>query len=522
MARREYGLFVLMALLTAFLLTRASTHPGYTDAFYYLNAANRLVSGQGLTDAYLWNYVNAPDGLPADAFRYWMPLASLCAAFGMWLGNAPGSYAAAQWPFVAMYAALALTGFWLGATLGGSRRHAWLGGLLMLFSGFFVRFWGEISTFAPYGLVGAWCLIATGLAIKQRRSGWLFIAGLCAGLGHLARADGVLLLLVVYVAVLWEAWNTRLSDTGQRFGWRRGLLSLMIGYLLPMTPWFLRNLALFGAPLPAGGLQAIWFREYDDLFSYPFAASAQTFFADGIGLLLNSRWTALSTNLMRFVAEQGWIVLAPLILVGLWRRRRLPFLRAFWLYVLGLHIVMTFVFAYPGFRGGLFHSSAALLPFWAILGVLGLDDVVDWIARRRRHWRAASAKLVFSGGVLALAVILSLLASRPANSVPAPFYVELRQTLAPDARVMINDPAALYYFTGLGGVVLPNNAPDVIPEIAQRYGATHVLLRYVTLPSGERIPDAPRALWFDPDAPPAFLIEIPLETPDVRLYAIRP
>ncbi len=516
---RERFIFVLIALVGAFIITRCTVaQPTYTDSFYYLNAANRLVSGEGLTDAYLWNYVNAPESLPAASHRYWMPLASLFAALGMWLLNAPGNYAAAQLPFTLMYAALVYIGFWLGYRLGGTRRHAWIAGLLTLFSGFFVRFWGETSTFAPYGLAGALCLVWLGLGVLGKRPFIaFFIAGIGAGLGHLTRADGLLLLIVGYITIALQWWQTRQTQI-----WGAGLLSLTLGYLLVMTPWFLRNLNEIGSLLPASGLQGIWFQEYDDIFSYPFNANPQTFFAEGISILFASRWTALTNNVMRFIAEQGMIIMTPLMLLGLWNRRREPFLRAFWLYALALFITMTFVFPYPGYRGGLFHSAAALVPFWSALGVVGLDDAVDWIARRRRHWNARTAKTIFSGALLALAIVLSLAIIKPAAARTPEMYSELMQNLPPNARVMINDPAALYYFTGFGGVVLPNNSPEVLPEIARRYDIDYLVLEFVNLDSGDTLLAAPRALWFNPDAPPAFLVEVAVGAPNMRLYEIHP
>jgi hypothetical protein len=300
------------------------------------------------------------------------------------------------------------------------------------------------------------------------------------------------------------------------------LCTLTFGYLLVMTPWLVRNVNELGAPLPAGGLQGIWFTEYDDIFTYPFNASPQIFFADGLSLLLQSRWTALTHNLMRFVAEQGMIILAPLMLIGLWQRRRDPFLRAFGIYALGLFVAMTFVFPYPGYRGGLFHSAAALVPFWAALGVCGLDQAVEWVARRRRHWNARTAKMVFSVGLVIFAIALSLAIIKPAAVTVAPMYTELTQRLPAGARVMINDPSALYYFTGFGGVALPNSAPEMILDIAQRYHIQYLVLEWVTLSSGDKTLAAPHALWFDPNAPPAFLTPLPFDVPDVRLYAIHP
>lgn len=160
MTRRGWLIFMALALVSAFFITRGLiAQPGFTDAFYHFNAANRLVSGQGLTDAYLWTYIGAPDSLPAPSHTYWMPLTSLSAALGMWLFNAPGSYAAAQVPFALMLAGTAGVGFWLGGRIGGTARHAWIAGLLTVFSGFYTRFWGATDTFAPYALMGSLCLV---------------------------------------------------------------------------------------------------------------------------------------------------------------------------------------------------------------------------------------------------------------------------------------------------------------------------------------------------------------------------
>lgn len=291
---------------------------------------------------------------------------------------------------------------------------------------------------------------------------------------------------------------------------------MTLAYLVVMAPWFARNLTVIGTPLPVGGTQAIWFAEYNDLFAYPPQATASTFFAAGLSHVLATRWEALSNNLLRFVAEQGMIVLTPLMLVGLWTRRRDPFVRAFGLYALGLFAAMTFVFAYPGYRGGLFHSAAALVPWWAALGVAGLDTLVDWVARRRRRWHAGTAKWVFSVALVFAAVLLSLstgLNGRVTAGEP-PLYAALSSALPADARIMINDPAALYYFTGRGGVVLPNGSPDVIPVIARQYGVGYLLLES---PSA-----TPAPLWSLFESTPPFLTPIPLDFPDVRLYAIAP
>ncbi|MBZ0302963.1 MAG: hypothetical protein K8J31_24670 [Anaerolineae bacterium] len=529
--RRERLVFAVLALAGAFLITRGLVGgPPMTDSFYHVNAANRLVTGEGLTDPYLWTYIGAPDRLPAPSHLYWMPLTSLIAALGMGLVNQPGSYAAAQWPFALTLAAAAFVAFWLGERFGGARRQAWLAGILTLVGGFFVRFWGATDTFAPYALFGSLGLVFIGLGIRRRTNRWQtgglwLLAGVMAGLCHLTRADGVLLLIVAWAVILWPFYRVTAQRQADLSGLQRGvaLAVVTVGYALVMLPWFVRNIQAVGSPLPVGGTQSIWFMEYNDLFNYPAAASPQSLLAEGPGLFLRSRWEAFASNLGTLVAVEGMIVLAPLMLVALWRRRADAFLRGFWLYALGLHLAMTLVFPFPGMRGGLFHSSAALLPWWMALGVTGLDDVVDWVARRRRHWNRGMAKIVFSGALAAFALLLSLSVGLPrrATGETPPLYTSLANRLPADARVMINDPAQLYYYTGLGGVVLPNAEPRVIPEIARRYDVDYLVLEAVTA-DGQTSLAASEKLASILTAPPAFLTEMTIDIPGVRLYAIHP
>jgi uncharacterized membrane protein YczE len=505
---RHRLIFAGLALLVTIFFTWGQ-QPDYTDAFYYYNAGERLAAGHGLTDAYLFTYISAPDAWPpggdVSSHLYWMPLASLLSGVG-------------AWTFTLLYFGVVCVAFWLGGRLGGTPRHAWVAGLIALFSGFFVRFWGMPDTFTPYGFVGAVALALIGLAIsgrgdrpRWRTFGLWALAGCFAGLGHLTRADGLLLLLVGYAVVGWEIVFRRRVVPLRALTF--ALVALTAGYLLVMMPWFLRNLSVVGTPFPVGGADAIWFTAYDDLFNYPAGASPGDLFAGGLGLFFESRWMGFINGLGTFIAVEGLVAMAPLMLLGLWNRRREPFLRGFWLYALGLHLVMMLVFPYPGYRGGLFHSAAALVPWWAALGAVGLDDLVDWIAQRRRRWRPGTAKQVFSAALVLLAVVLTLSTYRPSNNETPALYRDLVATLPDDARVMINDPTALYYHTGLGGVVLPNQPPDVIPEIATRYEVDYLLLQT----SGDLLA-VPVDFDFDVEDPPDFLT--PMDFEHGRLYRI--
>jgi hypothetical protein len=530
---REYLPVVLLALLGSILIVRSVSQPTYTDAFYHYNAAVRFASGDGLTDTTLWTYIGQPADQPTSilivpSHLYWMPFSSLAAGTSMRLLNAAGHYPTAQLPNILWLTGAILIAFHLGNLLGKSSRHAWTAALLTLFSGFFTRFWGEIDTFAPYAFFGALSLLAITHGLisphEGRRALWFGLGGLAAGVGHLTRSDGLLLLIVGVMCAL-----TPTVASGRRFQARTTLLSLtvlVIGYLVVMSGWFERMISVTGAPLPLGGLQGAWLTEYNDLFRYPPDASAAEFFTNGLGLFIETRWTAFLQNLQTLFFVEGWIVLMPLILIGLWQlwrsnwRMVLPVI----LFVLGLHAAMTFVFPLPGWRGGLFHGASALIPWWSAMVVVGLDAVIDWIAHRRRSWRPQQAKIIFTGGIVLLAAILSFanVSGRSSTSGGISDRTQiLLNALPADARVLINDPSRWYYETGQGGAVLPNESPEVIPQIAAQYGITHVILEQVETRDGRLVSLAsPAPLQTILTDPPEFLRPVEVDMPDVRVYEI--
>jgi len=480
--RRDLLRLALLAGVVAVLLVLAIQQPGYTDAYYYFNAAQRLATGHGLTDSALWTYIAAPpgSGLPIPSHLYWMPLASLVQSASMALLGP--TFRAAQIPMALCYVGLVLFAYGIGLRLGGTRRAAWLAALLTLFSGFYMGYWTTTDTFSLYGLVGAGALACIALARECGNLRWYAAAGALCALAHLTRADGVLLLAVLLMIALWPRPQSQPQVRSQPHSRSqfRGAGVALVAYLLVMSPWFIRNVNAVGTALPVGGFQTAYMRAYDEIANYPPGVSFSDFVNWGAGNILRSRWDALAGELgtlWTWIAVEGMIVVLPLALVAAWKRRRDAFLAPFALYAVGLHIAMTFVFALPGPRGGLFHSAAALLPFWMALGAVGLDDVVTWAAKRRR-WPRKQALNVFSVALVVIAAGLSgvlLLASMARNN-GGTFYREISARLPANAVVMVNDPPAFAYLTGRSAVVLPNAGPDIIPELMRRYGVTHIIV----------------------------------------------
>ena len=477
MNRRDLLILLSLALLVRLLTACLLTGPPYMDAYYYTAGAYRLAEGHGLLEPFLWNYLDDPAGIPNPGFLYWMPLPSILAApFVVLLGR---SFLAAQLPFVLLSALLPLVSYTIAWRIAESRRQAWAAGLLAIFSGFFIPFWVLPETFAPFALFGS---LALWLAARQGKWVTTLASGILVGLAHLTRADGILLLPVVALASLLSPRShtkrrERSSDIGR---WT----FLLLGYLLVMSPWFLRNLNLIGVPLSSAGAKALWLTDYDDIFCYNCDLSLRSYLAWGWPNILPSKLFALWTNFQRLLAEDFMVFLLPFSIIGLYHlRRRLSFTLSL-IYLLIIYLVHSLAFTFPGWRGGLFHSSGALLPFLYAAAVEGLDVAVRWAAQRRRAWKLRQAQAVFTTGLVVMAILLSLYGlsiklSAWKNS--GQIYRTVGDWMTAhdvprDTVVMAGNPPGFWYYTRRPTVVAPNDDLETLLKCAARYQVEYLLL----------------------------------------------
>jgi hypothetical protein len=495
-AHRDWIALLALSLIIRVLAIFPVQQPGYMDAAYSYDIALHLARGQGFTEPFIWNYLDNPSGLPHPSHLYWMPLPTLLAWIGLkTLGQ---SYRAAQVPFAIVSALLPLVSYWVAVQITGYRRHGWLAGLLTLFSGFYVLYWGHTDNFTLFALVGSLSLVAAWRANQAQKTnhqslktqGWAVAAGALVGLAHLSRADGPLLLIVI--GLVWGQSLVSNYQSQQIKGTRdwilemRKFLWLVLGYILVMLPWFARNWMVIGAPLPAAGTQTMWLTTYDDLFSYGRQLSLQAYLAWGWDNILRSKLDALWLNTQTVLAVFCMVFLAPLVIVGWWRlRRHLLFQLAAWYSVL-LFIAMTLVFTFPGPRGGLFHSGGALLPFIFTAALVGLDVLVEWAAARRQGWDPRLAKQVFGVGLVGLALLVSGFLYYRGTVVDRRWqgedtaYSRLVDWLSArgegQAVVMVGDPPGYWYYGGGPSVVVPNEPVETVLAVANRYGARYLVL----------------------------------------------
>ncbi|UCG25458.1 MAG: hypothetical protein JSW55_05555, partial [Chloroflexota bacterium] len=262
-AKLDLFLVVVIGLLIQAAWATRVTEPTYMDAYYYATNGQRLANGYGFSEQIVWQFLDDPAGLPAPSHTYWMPLASILAGAGYAIRN---DFRGAQSLFWLLSGLLPLLAYAISWQLARQRWQAWAAALFTVSGGFYAAFMVQPTTFAPFALAGGLSLLAIGLAPAGR--GWWAVAGLTAGLAHLARADGLLLLLVALFLWLMDTLGRRRKDDGDWRQWLVSLLYLLGSYLLVMGGWFLHNWSVLGRPLPTAGIQSLYLTTYDDLFAY--------------------------------------------------------------------------------------------------------------------------------------------------------------------------------------------------------------------------------------------------------------
>ncbi len=487
--RRGDHILVFVSALVIRLVAAGFIHrPGYMDTAYYAVGAARIAQGRSFSEPFIWNYLNDPAGIPHPGFLYWMPLPSLLAApFAALL---PGSFFALQIPFSILAALLSSVAYGLAWQATRQRGLAWGAGLVTTFSGFFFPYWTLPETFAPFALCGSLALWLAGRpgtsgSKTRRQLGHWLLVGLLAGLAHLSRADGIVLLPVVALGPLLHHRRAKTQRVPALSDSRIIILSwsaTLIGYLIAMGPWFLRNVATIGSPLSPAGSKTLWLTEYDDIFCYQCDLSLRSFLDWGWSSILTSKLTALWINLQRFLAEDCMVFLFPLVVIGLWRmRRRPPFVLAI-IYGLLLYVVHSLAFTFPGWRGGFFHSTSALLPFLYGGAMVGLDTFTAW-GTRKRGWRRRQAQTTFTVAVVLAAMMLSIYVAWkkvPTWHTADNTYREIKRWLedqeVPHAQVMVGNPPAFWYHTRHPAVVVPNGGVRTVLSVCDRYNIDYVVL----------------------------------------------
>ena len=234
----------LLVRLASFVIVPFSLTEG---SAYYVAVARNMAEGHGTIIDAMWSYATPPLTLPRQAFELWQPLASVVAALPMHLFGP--TFASAQLGFVVLGAALAPLAWWIARdaarrlALPANRASAVAAGtgLLVAVGAPFVLATAVPDSTLPFTVVGVAACVAMPAAARGNRRALLAV-GLLLGLAYLTRMEAIYLGLV-FVLLAWTA------------GVRGGQLVARVGGVavvgaLVALPWWLRNMAAFGTPLP--------------------------------------------------------------------------------------------------------------------------------------------------------------------------------------------------------------------------------------------------------------------------------
>ena len=489
MTRRDLLILFVLGLAVPLVIARFQSLPGYMDADYYFGGGIQLAKGNGFTEPYLWNYLSDPQGLPTPSHAYWMPLASLVAAAGMWL-TGQTTFTAARIGFVLLAALVppltALLAFWLTS----NRTLSLLSGLLACFPIYYAPFLPVTDNYAIYMLLGISFFLLLSSLPTTKKPFLVFLGfGITSALMTLARSDGLLWLgLSVLVALWWTGKQLPNYKTTNLpnfiFHLSFFILSILLGFLLLISPWYARNLSEFGSLMASGGSRALWLTSYNDTFAYSASQlTLQRWLASGWSAILQVRLGALKLNLVNAFAAQGGIFLFPFILVGLWQLQkdiRVRFAALAWILLL---VAMTIVFPFAGARGAFFHAGAALQPIWWCLAPVGLDVMIA--SARRKNLFDDRAFPIFRGTLVGIAILMTVAIffirvlpgwEREDGHYAAVETFLVQQGAPSDAIVIVRNPPGYNIVTGRAAIVLPLGGIPSILAVAARYDADYLVL----------------------------------------------
>ncbi len=519
----------LLALVGRLVLVAGFPDPAYPDSFYYVDVARQLAAGHGFSVDVVWIFAEVGGRIPADPVlpiasnAHWMPMASLVQVPFIWLLG-PTALASSL-PF-ALIGAIAAPLAWLIARDAGAPSFVGIGaGVLTAFPALLFVYMAQPDNFSLYQPLVAGALLLAGRGLRGRPRSFA-LAGLLAGVATLSRNDGVLVLVVLGAAFLWDRLRTRVAVAGSparpaRVPLVAALASVAL-FAVAVLPWYLRQLAVFGtlSPSTASG-KVLFIRDIGEWNSITTPATLDHLLGMGLGPLLLTRVGGLVSAAFIFSILVAAFVLIPPLVVGAWHRRRDAAFGPFFGYATLLFAFSALVSAVHVPGGTFIHSAAALVPHGYVLALWGIVVGTAWVARRRARWDAAGAARVFVGGAVAFGVLAAVFGSVAIHRTWDAKRTRMQAVGAAldgagaplDDRVMSIDAAGNRYWTGHPGVVLVNDPLATVEDVARAYD-----IRWLVLERAESVPAA-REILVDgrrPDwvGPPI------LETPDVSVYPV--
>ena len=484
MKKTDYLILSVLQLCIILLVAHYQTIPGNIDADYYFMGGVRLTQGHGFTENYIWNYFNDPVALPQPSHSYWMPLASIITAVGMWLTGSQ-SFTSGRLAFIVLSVLITPLTAALAYRITSRRDLAIVSGLFSLFSGFYLPYLPVTENYSIFMVLGALYF----LNVHCDKYSTYLLLGIFSGLMSLARSDGIVWLLLTFLLIFARYWRDKALPLSSPLP-STILINLSLalgGFLLIMLPWYLRNMEVFGAPMSGGTRRAFWLTDYYQTFMYPASKlTYENWLASGWNAILNLRLSAFQRILYTVVIVQGAILLLPFILLGIWKLRDNAQVRL-GLVAWGILIfAFAIVFAMAGVRGSYIHAVAVLQPWSWTLASVGLDTFLQ----RMQRWKIFQLRRM---GLILQSTLLLVLAFISFSSVNALVIANgwqrgeltypkvekflLQQNIQPSEPVMVTNPPGYTMMTQRPAVMFPYGNEESILAVAKLFNAHYIILK---------------------------------------------
>jgi hypothetical protein len=460
--------------------------------------------GRGLVVDAIWSYATPPLVLPRPAFELWQPMASFVAALPMALLGT--SFDAAQIGFAFLGATLAPLA-WLVARDASSRlalperraQSVTIGaGVLTALSAPLLLAGAAPHSTLPFAVFGvAACLLVPRAISGDRRV--LVALGVALGAAYLTRMEAVWLGLAFVGAAFLGTRSLR------RTAWL-GLAAAAVAGVVA-APWWLRNLTVFGTPLPGQLADNILLTRNEQIFAYVDRPTLAGYLGQGAPTVLANVGAAVSHDLVDvLLVPAGPLAALGLLtlVIGLRRRGVRPAGALAVLLGAGAitYAATSVLFPVATLWGTFEHAAGPLHVGLVVVALIGADAFVARV-REWRNWPRSNAWLAPAGLALIGLPIAALALAGAASSANAdarrindiaqvlPAALE-RAGVGPTTPLIADRPIWLSDALANPVIALPDESADTIAHLARDFDAAAIVVTEPrgSLPASLRAPAA--------------------------------
>lgn len=444
-----WGLFIV-ALLFFWMVSAHVDPQGTFDSAYYHILVDRLEAGRGLTEPFIWNFLNERQSIehPVD---YWMPM-GIYLYFGARKIAGVGGEVFLN---CLIWAFLSLMVYRKVFALSRSRWSALFAFACMVFCGRNLYYLLTTDNIAFYGLAGYLFFVSI-----DNREAWFGLA-VASGFAALTRIEGSLIAILGLASLALKHRRINL------------VAKALLIVLLIVSPWLLRNHLVLGK-IWTSNFKALLITEYGDIFSSEFSGTLENFLGQGHEKIIKQRFNGLLVAVVNFLAVPGMFVLYPLWLAGLpiiWKNEGRCFVVILMLFLLFCGLLVPL----QSEKGTAMHISAFFIPYFAVLAGLGLYNCRASLVNLR-PWHVMVPLLIVLWMMIASIYSVAKLNDVYAEEVrPYREMASLLKEIAGDACVASNFPVRVYLETGISGIVASSHSKIRAETLAEMFGCSFIL-----------------------------------------------